>query len=75
MAAATSAKEATDAALSILDQGGSAADAYLAAALTQTVVEVGLTSLAGAFQCIFFNAATQETTQLIARLASDRRTL
>lgn len=70
IAVATSSKEATDAALSILDQGGSAADAYIAAAITQTVVEPGLTSLAGAFGITYFNVATRETTLLIARLGS-----
>ena len=34
----------------------------------QTVVEPGLTSLAGAFGITCFNAVTQETTLLIARL-------
>ncbi len=32
-----------------LSQGGNAADAYLTATLTQTVVEHGLTSLGGGF--------------------------
>jgi gamma-glutamyltranspeptidase/glutathione hydrolase len=48
--------QATEAALWALDQGGSAADAYIVAALTQTVCEPGLTSIGGAFGITYFNA-------------------
>ena len=45
-AATSTSEEATDAALWALAEGGNAADAYMAAALTQTVVERSiLTSL------------------------------
>jgi gamma-glutamyltranspeptidase/glutathione hydrolase len=49
--------EASAAALWALDQGGNAADAYMTAALTQTVSEPGLTSLGGAFGIQYFEAA------------------
>ena len=49
--------QATEAALWALDQGGSAADAYIVAAITQTVCEPGLTSLGGAFGMTYFDAA------------------
>jgi gamma-glutamyltranspeptidase/glutathione hydrolase len=54
-------KAATEAALWALQQGGNAADAFITAALTQTVVEPGLTSIGGAFGFNYFNAATGET--------------
>jgi gamma-glutamyltranspeptidase len=54
--------QATEAVLWALDQGGNAADAYIAAALTQTVCEPGLTSLGGAFGMNYFDAAKKETT-------------
>ena len=68
MAVASSSRQSTEAAMSILNQGGNAADAYIAAAVTQTVVEPGLTSLAGAFSINFFNASTQEVKLVAARL-------
>lgn len=49
--------QASEAALWALDQGGSAADAYIVAALTQTVCEPGLTSIGGAFGMTYFDAA------------------
>lgn len=60
-AVATTALEATDAALEVLNRGGNAADAYIAAAITQAVVEVGLVSIGGAFGMTYFDAATGET--------------
>ncbi len=48
--------QASQAALWALDRGGNAADAYMTAALTQTVCEPGLTSLGGAFGMQYFDA-------------------
>ncbi len=59
-AVTSTSREATEAALWALREGGNAADAYMAAALTQTVVEPGLTSIGGAFGLQFFNATTGE---------------
>lgn len=53
--------QASEAALWALDQGGNAADAYMTAALTQTVSEPGLTSLGGAFGMQYFDAGRKET--------------
>ena len=61
IAATSTSKEATDAALWALAQGGNAADAYISAALTQTVVEPGLTTLGGAFGITVFDARTKAT--------------
>lgn len=67
-AATSTSEEATDAALWALAEGGNAADAYMAAALTQTVVEPGLTSIGGAFGMTYFNAKTGETKSCIGKL-------
>jgi gamma-glutamyltranspeptidase / glutathione hydrolase len=53
--------QASEAALWALEQGGNAADAYVTAALTQTVSEPGLTSLGGAFGMQYFDAGNKET--------------
>ncbi|NQU49621.1 MAG: gamma-glutamyltransferase [Planctomycetes bacterium] len=58
IAVTTTSKQASDAALWALHKGGNAADAYLVAALAQTVVEHGLTSVAGGFSMKYFDAAT-----------------
>jgi gamma-glutamyltranspeptidase/glutathione hydrolase len=68
VAVTSTSKEATEAALWALEQGGNAADAYLAAALTQTVVEPGLTTIGGALGITFFRAATKKTEFAIGRL-------
>jgi gamma-glutamyltranspeptidase/glutathione hydrolase len=68
VAVTSTSKESTGAALWILDQGGNAADAYLAAALTQTVVEPGLTSLGGGLAITYFDAATKKTSGVVGRL-------
>jgi gamma-glutamyltranspeptidase/glutathione hydrolase len=68
VAVTSTSREATEAALGALQKGGSAADAYLAAALTQTVVEPGLTSLGGALGVTYFHAATGETAAVTGRL-------
>ncbi len=57
-AVASTSREASEAALWALSQGGNAADAYITAALTQTVVEHGLTSIGGGFSISYFDAAT-----------------
>lgn len=67
-AVAATTREASEAALWALDQGGNACDAYIAAALTQTVVEHGLTSLAGGFSVHFHEAATSRTTAVVGPL-------
>ena len=48
---------ATEAALWALRRGGSAADAYVVAALAQTVLEPNMTSLAGGLGLSYFDAA------------------
>jgi gamma-glutamyltranspeptidase/glutathione hydrolase len=68
VAAAASAPEATEAALWALAQGGNAADAYITAALTQTVVQPGLTSLGGAFGITVFDAEKKETRGAVGRM-------
>ena len=67
-AATSTSEEATNAALWALAEGGNAADAYMAAALTQTVVEPGLTSLGGAFGMTYFDAKSGETKSCIGKL-------
>ena len=67
MAVASASKEATEAALWALTQGGTAADAYMTAALAQTVVQPGLTSLGGAFGITVFDA-TSKTTRSVTGL-------
>jgi gamma-glutamyltranspeptidase/glutathione hydrolase len=61
VAATSTSIQATEAALWALENGGNAADAYMVAALTQTVVEHGLTSIGGAFGMTFFDAAKGKT--------------
>ncbi|MHC4780813.1 MAG: gamma-glutamyltransferase, partial [Planctomycetota bacterium] len=67
-AATSTSRQATEAALWALEQGGNAADAYLTAALTQTVAEPGLTTLGGALSLTFFNAASGKTEYVVGRL-------
>lgn len=61
-------KEASKSALWALSQGGNAADAYMTATLTQTVVEHGLTSIGGGFSMKYFDAATGEIHSALGRL-------
>ena len=51
---------ATEAALWALERGGTAADAYITAALVQCVVEPSMTTLGGGFGVTFFDAASGE---------------
>ena len=60
--------QASEAALWALDQGGNAADAYMTAAITQTVSEPGLTSLGGAFGMQYFDAGKKETSYVAGLL-------
>ena len=60
--------QASEAALWALDQGGNAADAYMTAAITQTVSEPGLTSLGGAFGMQYFDAGKKETSYIAGLL-------
>ena len=67
-AVASTSKEASKSALWALEQGGNAADAYITAALTQTVVEHGLTSIGGGFSIQYYDAATGEIPSIIGPL-------
>ena len=51
-----------------LSQDGNAADAYMTAALTQTVVEHGLTSIGGGFSLKYFDAATGQIHSVVGPL-------
>jgi gamma-glutamyltranspeptidase / glutathione hydrolase len=68
LAATSTSREATEAALWALSKGGTAADAYIAAALTQTVVEPGLTTIGGAFGVTCFEARSGKTRSALGRL-------
>ena len=70
VAVTSTSREATDAALRVLKEGGNAADAYMTAAITQTVSEIGLTSIGGAFGIRFFDEKTRKTTGVTGRLGS-----
>lgn len=60
----TSHQYATEAALGALQRGGNAVDAYLTAALAQTVVEPEMTTLAGALGITYYDAKTGQVFQL-----------
>lgn len=60
--------QASEAALWALDQGGNAADAYMTAAITQTVSEPGLTSLGGAFGIQYIDAGKKQTSYIAGLL-------
>ncbi|MSR55719.1 MAG: hypothetical protein EXS09_20925 [Gemmataceae bacterium] len=64
----TTSKEASEAALLAISLGGNAADAYLTATLTQTVVEHGLTSIGGGFSVNYYDAKTGEITSVVGPL-------
>lgn len=51
---------ATEAALWALERGGTAADAYITAALAQCVLEPGMTTLGGGFGVTYFDAGAGE---------------
>jgi gamma-glutamyltranspeptidase/glutathione hydrolase len=67
-AVASTTKESSEAAMWALSQGGNAADAYITASLTQTVVEHGLTSIAGGFSIIYYEAATGKISSIVGPL-------
>lgn len=67
-AVASTSMEASESALLALSQGGNAADAYLTATLTQTVVDHGLTSIGGGFSIKYFDAATGEINTVLGPL-------
>ena len=67
-AVASTSREASESAVWALSQGGNAADAYMTAALTQTVVEHGLTSIGGGFSIKYFDAATGEIHSVVGPL-------
>jgi gamma-glutamyltranspeptidase/glutathione hydrolase len=64
----TTSLQASEAAIWAFEQGGNAADAYITAALTQTVSEPGLTSIGGAFGMHYFDAASEETSVIAGLL-------
>ncbi len=67
-AVASTSKEASESAMWALSRGGNAADAYMTATLTQTVVEHGLTSIGGGFSIKYFDAATGEINSVLGPL-------
>lgn len=67
-AVTSTSREATAAALWALDEGGNAADAYMTAAITQTVAEPGLTSIGGGFGIRYFDVKQGETTGIVGPL-------
>lgn len=69
-AVTSTSREASESALWALAQGGNAADAYLTAALTQTVVEHGLTSIGGGFSIKYFDSATGQTSSIVGPLGA-----
>ena len=60
--AITSHPLATRAAVEVLQKGGNACDAALAASITQTVVEPHMTTITGCLSQMYFDQATGETT-------------
>lgn len=68
IAVTTTSKQASDAALWALHKGGNAADAYMTAALVQSVVEHGLTSIAGGFSMKYYDAATGKVSSVFGPL-------
>ena len=54
---------ATEAALWALERGGSAADAYMTAAIAQCVLEPTMTTLGGGFGMAFWEAESGELKQ------------
>lgn len=69
-AVTSTSREASEAALLALAHGGNAADAYMTAALTQTVVEHGLTSICGGFSIKYFDAVTGRISSIVGPLGS-----
>ena len=67
-AVASTSREASESAMWALSQGGNAADAYMTVALTQIVVEHGLTSIAGGYSINYFDAATGEINSVLGPL-------
>ena len=68
VAVTSTSREASESALWALKQGGNAADAYLTATLTQTVVEHGLTSIGGGFSIKYFDAVTGKISSIVGPL-------
>ncbi|MCA9089281.1 MAG: gamma-glutamyltransferase [Planctomycetaceae bacterium] len=67
-AVASTSRQASEASMWALSQDGNAADAYMTAALTQTVVEHGLTSIGGGFSLKYFDAATGQIHSVVGPL-------
>src|SRR5579872_57383 len=61
---------ATRAGLDMLRRGGNAADAALATAIAQTVVEPHMSTITGSLCLLYWQAATEETTYLNAEIGA-----
>lgn len=70
VAVTSTSREASESALWALARGGNAADAYMTATLTQTVVEHGLTSIGGGFSIKYFDAATGKISSIVGPLGA-----
>lgn len=71
-AVATPTPLATEAALEVLHQGGTAADAFAAALFMLTLAEPQASGIGGGFFALYFDAARKETVALDARETSPR---
>lgn len=67
--------EASRVAVEVLQEGGNACDALLAAAISQTVLQPHLTTLTGCFSMMYYDAASSKTKYLNANVNAPREPL